>query len=62
MKAKTDEAIKANIFGLTVACPYTGDNPTDCPLHDIRKNTHNDGPLFKSGRSHHFSSLKVNIL
>ena len=37
MKAKADGNIIAKIFGLTVACPYTGDNPNDCPLHEIRQ-------------------------
>ena len=36
MKGKSDDTIKAHIFGLTVACPYTGDNPNDCPLCEIR--------------------------
>ena len=37
MKGKTDDLIKAHIFGLTMACPYTGDNPNDCPLFKIRQ-------------------------
>ena len=37
MNGKTDETIKAHIFGLTVACPYAGGNPNDCPLHEIRQ-------------------------
>ena len=37
MDLQDNKGIRAHIFGLTVSCPYSSDNPTDCPLHEIRE-------------------------
>ena len=31
------EALQAEVWGLTVACPVAQDNPAGCPLHEIRR-------------------------
>ena len=36
MDQDAGKSLRANIFGLTVACPFEHDNPDDCSLHEIR--------------------------
>ena len=36
MDQEAGKSLRANIFGLTVACPFELDNPDDCPLREIR--------------------------
>ena len=33
------EEIRANLFGLTVKCPFSDGNPCDCQLYTVRQMT-----------------------
>jgi hypothetical protein len=33
------DRLRGYVFGLTVACPYEQDNPSDCPLCPVRQRT-----------------------
>ncbi len=31
------ENLRTLVFGLTVTCPFSNDNPSDCPLYKVRQ-------------------------
>ena len=37
MCANDNENVRLQLFVLTVKCPFSNDNPRDCPLHEIRR-------------------------
>ena len=47
------KALKSSLFGLTMCCPFTSDNPLDCQFHAIRLSTNRDKLKWVNSLSQH---------